>query len=225
MGKLSPTERKGTTIDNVNAGEFPAKRKRGRPRDPGADRRILTAARADAADVGVAGASMSAIADRSGVGKPTIYLRWANRRDLMVAAVVDLRVPVETEHTGSVRADLLRSLMEDRELLVAGPESRFLRSVLFESESDPDLARELESSILGPRRERLMAILERGVHEGEVRSEVEAEGIADLLSGPLMRAMVVGGAAAEPDAVRRHVDVVVDGIGSPSSRIPEGSRN
>lgn len=79
-----------------------------------------------------------------------IYLRWANRRELMVAAVADLRAPIVTEHTGSTRADLLRSLMEDRELLVAGADARFLRSVLFESESDAEIAQELESGILGP---------------------------------------------------------------------------
>ena len=73
-------------------GEQP-KRKRGRPRDPGANRRILDAARAVAGELGVHGASMSAIADRSGVGKPTIYLRWANRREVIVAAIADIEAP------------------------------------------------------------------------------------------------------------------------------------
>ncbi len=209
--------RKGTAIDDDVAGDAaePPKRRRGRPRDPGADRRILTAARAVAADVGVQGSSMSAIADRSGVGKPTIYLRWANRHELMLAALADLRAAVVTEHTGSTRADLLRCLLEDRDTLVTGPEARFLRSVLFESETDAELAQELETTILGPRRERLVAILQRGVREGQVRGDVELEGLADLLSGPLMRAMVVGGrATVDDDALRAHLDVIVDGIGA-----------
>lgn len=213
----------GDAIDQAEDGGAPPKKRRGRPRDPGADRRILTAARGVAADVGIQGASMSAIADRSGVGKPTIYLRWANRRELMIAAVSDLRGPVPTEHTGSTRADLLRCLLEDRETLVTGPEARFLRSVLFEIASDGDLAQELETSILAPRRERLAAILAQGVREGQVRAAVEPEGLADLLSGPLLRAMVVGGAAVvEPDALRAHVDVIVDGIGvseTPPARV------
>jgi AcrR family transcriptional regulator len=195
-------------------GSEPPKRRRGRPRDPGADRRILTAARAVAADVGIQGSSMSAIADRSGVGKPTIYLRWANRHELMLAALADLRGAVVTEHTGSTREDLLRCLLEDRETLVTGHDARFLRSALFECETDAEIAQQLETVVLGPRRERLVAILRRGVREGRVRSDVEPEGLADLLSGPLMRAMVVGGrAAVEDEALRAHVDVVVDGIG------------
>lgn len=216
---------KETAIETAENGATPPKRKRGRPRDPGADRRILNAARAVAADVGIAGSSMSAIADRSGVGKPTIYLRWANRRELMIAAVADLRAAVVTEHTGDVRADLLRSLLDDRGMLVTGPEARFLRSVLFETESDADLAQEFETSILGPRRERLVAILGRGVREGQVRADVEPEGLADVLSGPLLRAMVVGGPSAVDDAsLAAQVDVIVDGIGSEDVRSAEARR-
>ena len=188
------------------------KRKRGRPRDPGADRRILHAARLVAADMGIQGSSMSAIADRSGVGKPTIYLRWANRGDLMVAAVADLRTEVACDGTGSVRADLLRSLTEDRALYVTGEHSRFLRSVLFESVSDGELAREFEESILGPRRARLAEIVGRGVEGGEIRAGVDPAAMADLLVAPLVRAMVLGVDDLDDDALRAHVDVVLDGI-------------
>jgi AcrR family transcriptional regulator len=155
---------------------------------------------------------MSAIADRSGVGKPTIYLRWANRADLMVAAVADLRSPVETEHGGDTRADLQRALAEDHDLYVAGEHSRFLRSVLFESVSDAELARELEDTVFGPRRERLGAIIARGVAEGQIRGGIDPEATADLLSGPLVRAMVLGTDGFDAESLRMHVDVVLDGI-------------
>lgn len=155
---------------------------------------------------------MSAIADRSGVGKPTIYLRWANRADLMVAAVADLRGPVETAHGGDTRGDLQRVLTEDHELYVGGEHSRFLRSVLFESVSDAELARELEETVFGPRRERLAAIIARGVEEGQIRGGIDPEATADLLSGPLVRAMVLGADGFDADGLRTHVDVILDGI-------------
>lgn len=207
-------ERKGVAaIEHANGAEPPVKRKRGRPRDPGADLRILHAARMVAADLGIQGASMSAIADRSGVGKPTIYLRWSNRADLMVAAVADLQAPVETEHSGSVRTDLHRSLLEDHELLVTGEHARFLRSVLFQSVSDSALAQELENSIFAPRRARLAAILRHGVEDGQIRAGIDPAAMADLLSGPLVRAMVVGDDGLDAAAIRSHVDVILDGIG------------
>lgn len=212
-----PGSDEGQAIGEQSSEGAAPKRKRGRPRDPGADRRILEAARAVAAEVGIQGASMSAIADRSGVGKPTIYLRWANRRDLMVAAVADLRRPVAVEHTGATRDDLLRALLDDRDMLVAGAEARFLRSVLFETIADPALAREFEEGIVAPRRARLIAILERGVEEGRIRSGIELGPLASMLAGPLLTSMVVGGAGVEPDALGTHVDVIVDGIGTPAS--------
>lgn len=155
---------------------------------------------------------MSAIADRSGVGKPTIYLRWANRADLMVAAVVDLRTPVPTALSGSARADLQAALAEDNELYALGEHSRFLRSVLFESVSDEALARELEDSIFGPRRARLASIVTRGIEDGQIREGIDPVATADLLSGPLVRAMVLGADGLGDDALRAHVDVVLDGI-------------
>ncbi len=161
---------------------------------------------------------MSAIADRSSVGKPTIYLRWSNRADLMVAALADLRASICTEHTGSVRADLHRCLVEDHELYVTGEHSRFLRSVFFESIADAELARELNESIIEPRHVRLCAVLGRGVEAGEIRKDVDLETIADLLSGPLVRAMVLGDEAGVLHALREHVDVVLDGLGAPTGR-------
>lgn len=155
---------------------------------------------------------MSAIADRSGVGKPTIYLRWANRADLMVAAVVDLRSPVPTGYTGSARTDLQTALAEDNDFYAVGEHSRFLRSVLFESVSDEALSRELEDSVFGARRERLAAIVTRGIEDGQIREGVDPVATADLLSGPLVRAMVLGADGLDADALQAHVDVVLDGI-------------
>lgn len=66
------------------------KRPRGRPRDPGKTPAILEAARQVVAARGVAGASMGAIAGLSGAGKPTLYLRFADKDELVTAAMYDL---------------------------------------------------------------------------------------------------------------------------------------
>jgi AcrR family transcriptional regulator len=193
-------------------GGEPPKRKRGRPRDPGANRRILDAARAVAGELGVHGASMSAIADRSGVGKPTIYLRWANRREVMVAAIADLRAEVPDLGGTSVREELTLALQDDRALLVSGPDSRFLRSALFESAADPAIARELTDSIFGPRRRRIVEIVEHGMQEGELRLDIDPGAVADLLIAPLVRGMVLNGDGVSAEDVERHTALVADGI-------------
>jgi AcrR family transcriptional regulator len=199
-------------VQQQQEGGEPPKRKRGRPRDPGANRRILDAARAVAGELGVHGASMSAIADRSGVGKPTIYLRWANRREVIVAAIADLRADVPQVAGQNVREELTQALQDDRSLLVAGPESRFLRSALFESAEDIEIARELGDSILGPRRQRIVEILEKGIDDGELRRDIDPGTVADLLIAPLVRGMVLGGEGASPESVEQHTALVAGGI-------------
>ena len=64
--------------------------KRGRPRDPAMERRILDAARAVVADRGMCSASVTAIAERAGIGKPTLYLRWRGLNEVVTAAFEEL---------------------------------------------------------------------------------------------------------------------------------------
>ncbi len=84
--------------------------------------------------------------------------------------------------------------------------------MLFESVSDTDLARELEDSVFGPRRARLSEIIARGEESGQIREGTDPAATADLLSGPLVRAMVLGSGGFGQDALRAHVDVILDGI-------------
>lgn len=99
------------------------RRPRGRPRDPEADARILAATREVVAEVGVRAASMSAIADRAGCGKPTIYLRWPNLRELVFAALA------EDSPTPDQRA-LFRAAGDALTALERSPNGRFLIETL-----------------------------------------------------------------------------------------------
>ena len=63
------------------------------------------------------------------------------------------------------------------------------------------------------RRARLVEILSRGIDDGDLRPGIDPEGLADLLTGPLLQAMVVGSGIVDGEALRAHVDVIVDGIG------------
>ena len=66
------------------------RRKRGRPRDPEADDRILAAASALILLRGFDSMTVDEVAARAGVGKATVYRRWAAKEDLAVAAMEQL---------------------------------------------------------------------------------------------------------------------------------------
>lgn len=83
----------------------PDSRPAGRPRDADADDRIIDAALAEYAAHGHAGYSLNGVARRAGVGKSSIYLRWADKESLLVDAV-HARAEAPSIDTGSVRGDL-----------------------------------------------------------------------------------------------------------------------
>jgi AcrR family transcriptional regulator len=97
--------------------------KRGRPRDPALDRRILAATREVVADGGVCSASVTAIATRAGVGKPTLYLRWSNLGEVIAAAFAELEW---TEEIGA----RFRAAIAAIDALAEMPDGRFLSEVV-----------------------------------------------------------------------------------------------
>lgn len=83
----------------------PESRPAGRPRDADADDRIIDAALAEYAAHGRAGYSLNGVARRAGVGKSSIYLRWADKESLLVDAV-HARAEAPSIDSGSLRGDL-----------------------------------------------------------------------------------------------------------------------
>lgn len=68
----------------------------GRPRDPEVNRRIVEAARTLLQEVGLDGLTISSVANRAGVGRPTVYRRYATPQDIaMDVFYADLDAMVE----------------------------------------------------------------------------------------------------------------------------------
>src|SRR3954454_12876755 len=85
----------------------------GRPRNAQADRAIIQAV-LDLLSAGQSADALSieAVAAKAGVGKATIYRRWANKEALLVDAVATMKGPLPVPLGESVRDDLV--------MLVAG---------------------------------------------------------------------------------------------------------
>ena len=99
------------------------RRKRGRPRDPEADGRILAAASSLILLRGFDSMTVDEVATNAGVGKATVYRRWARKEDLAVAAMEQLyRDEMPSPDTGSIRGDLLSTCNAQSAELVVGAE-------------------------------------------------------------------------------------------------------
>jgi len=115
---------------------------RGRPRDPSVRPRTLEAARQVVGERGLNPypATLSSIADHAGVGKPTLYLRWANL-DAVVVAALD-----EVDLGGELGA-VAREALDVLDVLVQQDAGRFLAALMAAGDSwRADLAERLTAA-------------------------------------------------------------------------------
>jgi AcrR family transcriptional regulator len=156
----------------------------GRPRSVRADEAILTAVielllGGTTAEV----LSIEAVAARAGVGKATIYRRWANKDALLIDAVASLK-GAQSEIDGvSVRDDLI-SLLRPIGRHEAGPAAGVLPCLITELKRSP-LLNHVYQQIIEPRRERMREVIRRGIDSGELRADLDLEVVLAMLVGPM----------------------------------------
>ncbi|GAA2855343.1 TetR family transcriptional regulator [Actinoplanes cyaneus] len=185
----------------------------GRPRNAQADQAILDAVLTLLADGQSAAAlSIESVAAKAGVGKATIYRRWANKEALLIDAVRSMKGPLPEVGGVSAREDLIA-------LVTANRSSRarefgiVTACILPELQRDPELNR-MHHAVMEPRRERMREILRRGVANGEFRADLDVHLAALMLSGPSMMLGMFGDATgvSEEDFPARLVDALVRGL-------------
>ncbi|BDH58474.1 hypothetical protein MTP03_34130 [Tsukamurella sp. PLM1] len=80
----------------------------GRPRSAAAERAIVDATLAELDEAGYQGLTIGGVAQRAGVGRPTIYRRWPDKDALVVGALIatvpDLTTPSTGDPVGDLRA-------------------------------------------------------------------------------------------------------------------------
>ncbi|MEU6035223.1 TetR/AcrR family transcriptional regulator [Actinomadura sp. NPDC047616] len=157
----------------------------GRPRSERAEKAIINAT-LDllAEESGVAGLSIEAVAARAGVGKTTIYRRWANKEALIVQALATMKGPLPEPSGASVREDLLalaRVLRSER----SRKRIRCFWNVVGAAEKHPELYARYRQDVIEPRRQVIRDVLRRGVRTGELRPDVDVEAAVTMLTGAL----------------------------------------
>lgn len=154
-------------------------RPRGRPRNPEFEARILAAAAQVYGANGWAGFSLDAVARAAGVGKSTIYARWASGEDLLCAMIEGRWQDVARIDTGTLRGDLIAfgALVLNRYVETGGGVARHMRRDLA---GQPELAARI-GPVLGALTAQAIAILRRGRARGQLREGVSTALASDML--------------------------------------------
>jgi len=196
----------------------------GRPRDERADSAILDATLELIADVGVSELRMSRVARRAGVGKATIYRRYASKDELVARALAMVVGEIEVPDSGSTRDDLF-SLMRSATELYSRPRSAGLMAAVIDAtHRDPQLAASVRRGFLTVRRKALGAVLDRGVERGDLRSDLDRGFALDVLAGPLFYRLLVTGGAIDEELACATVELIMRGFAPDRPHTGEGGR-
>lgn len=130
---------------------------------------LLQAAWDELVAVGYARFTIEGVVARAGTSRPVIYRRWANRRDLVLAALRARygEVTVDVPETGNLRDEVIA-------LLVGASRSRAEAVAIFTLDMGEFFAEErmafadLRQELLGRRRSKLDDILDRAIARGEI---------------------------------------------------------
>ena len=164
----------------------PANRRPGRPRSEQAEQAIIEATLELFAEKGPDGLCVEAVAARAGVGKATVYRRWHNKEDLLLAALGSLKSPLPDADTGSVRDDLIALVTVMSQDAVDPARQRQYTLLLGEGEKYPKLMARYAETVVEPRRDIIRSVLRRGIETGQVRPDLDIEVAMLTLTGAAM---------------------------------------
>jgi len=203
-----------TASTNTEAG--PANRRPGRPRSEQADQAIIEATLDLFAEQGFEGVCVEAVATRAGVGKATIYRRWPNKEELLLAAFGSLKSPFPEPEGVSVRDDLL-AMVEVMCADKADPrKARRYALLLGEGEKYPRLMARYKETVVEPRREAMRAVIRRGIQTGELRPDTDIEIAMLTLTGVIMAREKTPDREFDGDFAARLVDGLLLGLSARS---------
>lgn len=184
----------------------------GRPRDKRIDGAVLRSTVELLAETGYADLSVDAIARRAGTSKPAIYRRWPSKAHLVHEAVFPISDATALPDTGSLTKDVQEMVSRTVAVLTTPAARAALPGLVGEMAADLTL----HAVLL----ERFSDILSRGltdrladaVARGEIRSDVSAAEIVEIVAGTTFLGLLTRGDALDDVWVGRIAKLITRGI-------------
>ncbi len=187
-------------------------RRPGRPRSEQAEQAIIEATLDLFAERGFEGVCVEAVAARAGVGKATIYRRWPNKEELLLAAFGSLKSPYPEPGGVCARDDLVAMLSvmcADR----ADPrKARRYALLLGEGQKYPRLMARYKETVIEPRHEAIRGVVRRGIESGELRADTDVELAMLALTGTILAKEKSADGSLDSDFAARVVDELMLGL-------------
>jgi AcrR family transcriptional regulator len=162
----------------------------GRPRSASTHTAILNATIDLLSEVGYDALSIEGVAARAGVGKQTIYRRFASKNVLIGFAVVEngdrVTWPDSVPDTGDIHADLVSWIEAGARAWSDPRQVAIIRALSAASAEDAEVAAELYDRFTGPGHEELAERLRAEQVKGSVDAAADTAAVADAMFGGLL---------------------------------------
>ena len=168
------------------------------------------------AERGIAGTTIEAVADRSGVAKTTIYRQWNSQAALVVDAFDSILQPPPDPDTGTLRGDLLKLLTGLAASLQTGPATSLMFALIDAAERDPAFAA-LHRRESDARHQTILEVIRRGIGRGELSADTDPQDVLDMLAGPILYRRVVSNGRVTTNFAERVVDHVLRATATPQA--------
>jgi AcrR family transcriptional regulator len=209
-----------TGLPNLATGEnaAAAPRRPGRPRSAEAESAILDAALELLVDEGLDSVTMEAVAARAGVGKTTIYRRWASQDEMLAAALQQLTGDIAVPDTGSVRGDLVALLEHMHRVTLKTLSAAMMARLIACTLTSPRQLDIVIAHLYEPRKAAIVQILRRGVQREELRADLDVELAFAMFIGPgFVRTLLEAQEPFKDPALgEKLIDMLLRGVANPT---------
>jgi AcrR family transcriptional regulator len=156
--------------------------------------------------------SIEAIAREAGVGKTTIYRWWSSKAAVIVDAFM---AQVEPEIPSIQTDSALDALKEQITHLIkafTGDNGRIVAEIIAEGQSSGEALKSFRERFILPKREASLAVIEKGIKQGEFNSDLNPELALDVLYGALYYRLMVGHLPIDESFAEHLPDTVMKGL-------------
>jgi AcrR family transcriptional regulator len=168
------------------AGSGGSSRRPGRPRSEAAEQAIIEATLELFGEQGFEGVCVEAVAARAGVGKATIYRRWPNKEELLLAALGSMKSPIPQLTGKSARDDLVALLTVMCHDKADPRKARRYALMLGEGSKYPRLMARYKETVVEPRHEVIRDVIRHGIATGELRADTDVDIAMLALTGTIL---------------------------------------
>jgi AcrR family transcriptional regulator len=173
---------------------------------------VLKTALQLAYDGGIENATVERITQHCGVAKTTIYRRWPNAATIVMDAFfADIGPSIPFTEKKTLVATFIAAISQLRKAL-DGRRSQLLCRLLAASQQNQELQNAFWKKWIMPRREQAKLMIERSRARGELRQDVDADILADMVFGPIYYRMMIPYAPLSDAYVKAYINNIFAGV-------------